>query len=202
MDIQETNNNTRSLHSLANTQGGYFTAKQATELGYKRPNIAYHISAGNFERVGHGLYRVKTIPVHEHDDLIKIYLWSRDRNDKPQGVFSHMTALALLNLSEIIPSTVHLSVPALFQKKAPQNCKLHRTKLEQSDIQEFGEFKITKPIKTLLDCARKGSVPREQILKAIDQAIAQGIVIKSDLLSRAKKHQALTWITTHIKDKE
>jgi predicted transcriptional regulator of viral defense system len=58
----------RKLLSLAQGQGGYFTAKQAAEIGYDYPHLDYHVGAGNFERVGHGVYRLPEIPVSEHDD--------------------------------------------------------------------------------------------------------------------------------------
>ena len=48
----------RSLYSKALEQGGYFTAKQANEAGYDYTHLDYHVAAGNFERVGHGLYKL------------------------------------------------------------------------------------------------------------------------------------------------
>jgi hypothetical protein len=41
--------------NFATRHGGYFTAKQAKEVGYGDPHIEYHESTGSFERVGHGL---------------------------------------------------------------------------------------------------------------------------------------------------
>jgi len=41
----------REISALAAQQGGYFTAKQAEALGYERRRLAYHVDAGNFERV-------------------------------------------------------------------------------------------------------------------------------------------------------
>jgi len=45
----------RALAALAHEQGGYFTAKQAQEVGYGYRHLDYHETAGNFERVGHWL---------------------------------------------------------------------------------------------------------------------------------------------------
>lgn len=74
----------RRLLSRALEQGGYFTAKQAQEAGYDYPHLDYHVSCGNFVRVGHGLYRLPDLPPSEHDDLIRLALWSRNRQDQPQ----------------------------------------------------------------------------------------------------------------------
>ena len=75
----------RELSDLAQTQGGYFTAKQATKAGYGRRHLDYHVKVGNFERVDRGLYRLPTVPPSVHDDLIRLSLWSRGRDDQPQA---------------------------------------------------------------------------------------------------------------------
>ena len=101
----------RMLSDLASTQGGYFTAKQAAGAGYGKRHLDYHVKAGNIERAGHGLYRLPTIPLSEHDDLIRLSLWSRNRHDEPQAVASHESALNVHGLGELLPSLIHLTVP-------------------------------------------------------------------------------------------
>jgi len=92
----------RVLAMLAQTQGGgYFTAKQAASVGYGYRHLDYHEAVGNFERIAHGLYRLPTVPVDEHDDLIRLTFWSRNQKDAPQAVVSHESALALTLESEI-----------------------------------------------------------------------------------------------------
>lgn len=76
-----------ALSDLAHEQGGYFTTKQAIKLGYGYRHLDYHETAGNFERVAHGLYRLPTVPRGEHDTLIRHSLWSRNRKDLPQRWF-------------------------------------------------------------------------------------------------------------------
>ena len=61
-----------ALAALAHEQGGYFTTKQAIQAGYGYKHLDYHETAGNFERVAHGLYRLPTVPPTEHDDLIRL----------------------------------------------------------------------------------------------------------------------------------
>jgi hypothetical protein len=96
MKYRDTHESLKALYALAATQGGYFTAKQAAAAGYDYSHLAYHLEAGNFERASHGLYRLPTIPTGEHDDLIRLSLWSRDRQDEPQAVVSHASALYLV----------------------------------------------------------------------------------------------------------
>jgi predicted transcriptional regulator of viral defense system len=73
-----------ALASLAHEQGGYFTTKQAIGAGYGYRHLDYHQTAGNFERVAHGLYRLPTVPRGEHDGLIQLSLWSRNQKDVPR----------------------------------------------------------------------------------------------------------------------
>ena len=129
MTYRDTRQAYRTLTAVAGDQGGYFTAKQAREAGYDYPHLKYHLSCGNFERVEHGLYRLPDLPVSDHDDMIRLTLWSRDRNDEPQAVVSHQTALALHELSDVIATATHLSVPPGFRKPAPKGVVLHRARL-------------------------------------------------------------------------
>jgi predicted transcriptional regulator of viral defense system len=175
------------LHALARTQGGYFTAKQAASLGYDYPHLSYHAKAGNIERVGHGVYRLVTIPVSEHDDLIRLSLWSRNRADEPESVVSHSTALVLHCLTDMLPKTIHLTVPLRFHKKAPPGCRLHKAELEDRDVEEHDGFWVTSALRTLLDAAGSPDVPQDEIESAARAALERGLVRGSEL-ARAVEH--------------
>ncbi len=180
----------RVLFSLAGEQGGYFTSKQARAAGYDYPHLAYHVSCGNFIRVGHGIYRLPEIPPSENDDLIRLALWSRDRQDQPQAVVSHETALVLHELSELLPTTIHLSVPPRFRKTAPDGCVLHSTLLLQGDVEERPGYRITTPLRTLLDVSR-GDISQEQLTKAVVDAMSRGMVRRSKLVSIVRENASL-----------
>lgn len=171
----------RSLTALALTQGGYFTAKQAEEAGYAFPHLVYHLKAGNFERAGHGLYRIPTLPLSEHDDLVRLSLWSRGRNDQPQAIASHQTALGLYDLGELIPGELHLTVPPSFRKRAPKGCRLHKRKLDAVKSREMSGFRITTPAQTLQDLAGDPSISKEQFDKAVAAAAERGLLRKSQV---------------------
>ncbi len=189
MKYRDTKAALRSLTALAASQGGYFTASQADGKGYAYPHLSYHLSRGNFERAGRGLYRIPTLPLTEHDDLIRLWFWSRGRDDQPQAVFSHKTALALYDLAEFIPTSVHMTVPKSFRKRPPKGCVLHKASLEKRDRREFDVFWATTPRRTLEDLATDPSMPREQFEQAVTDAQRRGLVRKSDtspLLSRSR----------------
>lgn len=170
-----------ALAAVAHEQGGYFTTKQAIQAGYGYRHLDYHETAGNFERVGHGLYRLPTVPPAEHDDLIRITLWSRDQKDVPQAVVSHESALTLHELAELLPNQIHLTVPPKFRKSTPRGCVLHKASLTSEDIEERGGFRVTTPLRTLLDAAA-GNVSQEQLEQAVRQALSRGFVRRAKLL--------------------
>ena len=170
----------RSLARLAQGQGGYFTAKQARSVGYEYPLLVYHVSTGGFERVDHGLYRLSNLPRSEHDDFTRLSLWSRNRDDEPQAVVSHDSALFLHELSELLPSEIHLTVPRGFRKRPPAGCVLHTAQLQDEDLEEREGFRVTTPLRTLLDAAA-GGVSREQLDKAVADAVSRGLVRRTKL---------------------
>ena len=170
----------RTLAALANTQGGYFTARQAAETGYGSAHLKYHLEAGNFDRVGRGLYRIPTLPHAEHDDLLRLWLSSRGHDDRPQAVISHHTALALHELAEFIPTTIHMTVPTSYRKVVPKGCMLHRGLMPVRDAQELSSFRVTKPLRTLEDLATDATFPTEQFERAVVKAVRGGLIGRTE----------------------
>ncbi len=176
----------RALTGVAATQGGYFTAQQAERAGYVYPHLTYHVSRGNFERAGRGLYRIPTIPLSEHDDLIRLTLWSRGRDDVPQAVVSHESALSLHELSDVLPGKVHLTVPRSFRRPPPPECVVHKADLAEAESKAWGAFRVTTPLRTLTDVASEDAVPTEQLERAVRDALERGLVRNSKLRAAAE----------------
>lgn len=177
---RSTTESARTLAALGHEQGGYFTAKQARAAGYDYPHLDYHVAVGNFERVEHGLYRLANVPPTDHDELVRLALWSRNRQDKPQAVVSHDSALALHELSDLLPTLVHLTVPPAFRKSAPKGVILHKATLKPADVEERAGFRVTTPLRTLIDSA-VGGISQEQLEKALADALERGSVRRKKL---------------------
>src|SRR5512139_1302571 len=112
-----------ALYEIASAQEGLFTTAQAGEAGYSPQLLQKHLSARRIQRVRRGVYRLVHFPPGDHEDLAAVWLWS-DR----EGVFSHETALFLHGLSDVLPTRVHLSVPAEWQGRrlrVPPGVALH-----------------------------------------------------------------------------
>lgn len=181
----------RALTEVAVTQGGFFTAKQAENAGYDAQHLSYHLKAGNFERAGHGLYRIPTLPLAEHDDLLRLWLWSRGHDDQPRAVVSHQTALAMHELAEFIPTEIHLTVPSGFRKKPPNGCTLHKGQVDSSETQPFDALPVTTPIRTMHDLACDPSIPAEQFEHAVMVAVERGLILQKQASELIEARRAL-----------
>src|SRR5947207_832146 len=96
------------LHFKAADQHGYFTAKQAQDCGLGRPLLTYHTRSGRFQRIYRGIYRLRDYPTSPHDEVYAACLAVGP--DPDTAVVSHESALDLLDLSDVIPNEVHLTV--------------------------------------------------------------------------------------------
>ncbi len=168
----------RQLAALAAAQSGYFTAKQALGVGYSYQAQKYHADRGNWQRVDRGVFRLPEWPVGQHDDLVRWSLWSRGK-----AVVSHETALAVHDIGDFNPSLVHLTVPPNFRPRAA-GIRLHRAELPAEDVRPYDGFRITTPLRSLLDvAAESGDV--EQLTTAIGDTLRAGIATSRQLLARA-----------------
>src|SRR6201998_1460972 len=129
----------RRLHEIARSQQGFFTTKQAIRAGFAEKTHSYHVHAGNWSREHRGIYRLADFPVPERPDLMLWYLWSQNRQEVPQGTYSHDTALSLHELSDVMLSKLHLTVPKEFRRSSelPKILTLHRAPLDKGDVQEM-----------------------------------------------------------------
>ena len=168
----------RELYRLASGQGGYVSAAQARELGYSYQAQAHHVNVGNWERVDRGLFRLPELPVDRHDDLIRASLWSRGR-----GVISHESAAAVHELAEIDPLRVHLTVPRGFTSTSDAVI-LHRDELPSADIEDGNGFRVTTPLRTLVDLGRSGT-DLDQLGRAITEAVDRHLASLRELRRRA-----------------
>jgi predicted transcriptional regulator of viral defense system len=161
------------LYRVAEAQEGQFTTAQAADAGYSSQLLNKHVKAGRFIRLVRGVYRLVHFPAGEHEDLVTIWLWS-----ERQGVFSHGTALMLHSLSDAMPATMHLTLPEEWRRRRLR-IKHPRLALHYADLQPWerawsGSVPITKPARTVNDCAR-AFVAVDHIEQATRQGLMRGL---------------------------
>ena len=169
----------RRLFETAASQGGYFTAAQAKEMGYSYQAQAHHVSAGNWLRVDRGLFRLAEWVPGLHDELARWTLWSRGR-----GVVSHETALSVHGIGELESDRVHLTVPPGFTMRH-KAVALHVAELAKTDTIPMGGFTVTTPARTIIDVA--ASTDQDQLARLIDDARHAGLVTTRSLRTRAEQ---------------
>jgi len=173
----------RELSRLAQTQGGFFTAKQAARLGYTGSKRNYHVRAGNWVREHRGIFRLTLFPEPERSDLVLWWLWSRDRSDEPRGVFSHQTALSLHELTDLMPARIDLTVPKGFRRGAPipKVLRLHYAEVPSSDREVLDGVPVTKALRTILDLWGEGKAPKPLLISAFREALRRGLITRSEV---------------------
>ncbi len=168
----------RRLFQIAEEQQGFFTTKQAKAAGFAENTHPYHVQAGNWIREYRGIYRLALFPMADRPDLVLWALWSRNRDEEIEGVYSHDTALSLHDLSDLNPAKLHMTVPADFRRSSeiPGILALHYADLPGSDIQAAQGFRVTRPLRTILDVIEAGTVERNFIRQALRQAVDRGLI--------------------------
>ena len=185
------------LFAVAEAQGGFFTAKQAETAGFDRTNHSYHVRSGKWTREYRGIYRLKQYPLPEDSDLVLWSLWSRGRNDVPQGVYSHETALRIFDLSDNMPAKLHMTVPAKFRRgtEIPTILVLHHADLAPTDVEEREGFRVTRPMRTILDLVAAEGLSSDLLKQAFDEARNRGLITAKETQS----DKLPAWLTSEKK---
>jgi predicted transcriptional regulator of viral defense system len=171
------------LEAEAYQQGGYFNAAQARAHTISRQLLEHHIHRGRFERVRRGLYRIQGYPTAEHDDMREAWMTVAATG----ALLSHESALALLDLSDNIPDTVHLLVGRKHRglRRAP-GVVLHTHPDDEAIPTVWRDgLPLTAPARTLLDV--QSHLQPEQFSMAITQGLRRGLLTTGQLREEAAR---------------
>jgi predicted transcriptional regulator of viral defense system len=182
----------RRLFEIAEQQQGFFTTKQAKSAGFAENTHPYHVQVGNWIREHRGIYRLALFPSADRPDLVLWALWSRNRNEEVEGAYSHHTALSIYDLSDLNPSRLHMTVPIHFRRNSeiPGILVLHYADLLESDITAAQGFKLTRPLRTILDLIEAGTVERRFIRQALRQALDRGLITRQQIRNNRMNERA------------
>ena len=166
-----------SLYEQALPQGGYFRGAHAAAAGVSKQLIHKHVLSGRIAHVLRGVYRLANFPSGDQDDLIALWLWSDE-----VGVFSHETALGLYQLSDVLPSRVHMTVPRPWARRAavPPVLVLHHANVPEGDRTWLGHVPVTTIGRTLRDAVDAGMDP-DLIAQAVAEGTARKLLKRTDV---------------------
>ena len=184
--------NESKLFRVAEEQQGYFTTKQAVACGYVDQNHRHHVLVGAWIREHRGIFRLAHFPASPEGQYVLWSLWSRNRQEVPQGVFSHQTALSIHELSDVMPAKLHMTVPPGFRRNPalPKVLALHRAILPASDVEQRQGYRVTHPLRAIADLLKDGSESRDRLRQALTQALSRGLITRAQLRSHPE-HKAL-----------
>lgn len=172
-----------TIFEIAEDQHGYFTTKQAVGAGVDARSVVMMARRGSIERLHQGVYRVRRFPENPFGQYMEATMWPQGA----EGIISHDSALLLFEMSDVNPSTVHITVPHQFRirRAVPQFLTVYHSDLEVAEITRVENIPVTTPGRTVEDCIRS-HVSRALLLQAVSDGVAQGRVTKSEA-SRLRK---------------
>ena len=168
------------LYDIAEGQAGYFTTAQAEACGFSRERLSNSVKSGKFMRVAQGVYRLTHYPGSKHEDLFIAWLMTG-----PNSVISHESALALYELSDLLPDAVHVTVPRGASRRR-QTIRLHTNQLVSDEITTRNGLPVTTVARTLADVSNRG-LATELVRQAVQESLQRGLVSQADIQNQAKR---------------
>jgi predicted transcriptional regulator of viral defense system len=174
------------LYALAEPQGGYFTAQQAIKAGVARSTLTYHArEGGSLQRAGRAVYRLRRFPGSPHEHVVPIWLGL----SRADAVVSNVSALELLELTDLIADEVHVTMPRSKRGTTiPVGVRAHFTDrpISGRDRRHVLGVPVTGVERTIADVVRDGGWT-EQVDLAVRQALRRGMTTVPRLTERLPK---------------
>jgi predicted transcriptional regulator of viral defense system len=178
---------------------GVFTAADATRHGISRSLLRRYVQNGTLLRnvFDRGVYRFDT-PA-ENESIIDAALMAG-----PEAVASHVTALRLHNLTDLLPDADEFTLPrSRRSRRPPAPLKFHFTSAPLLDAETTSVLgvRVTTPARSLADVTR--STGRlDQVERGIAEAIERGLATRVELLAAIERsnltREQRTWFLNAV----
>jgi predicted transcriptional regulator of viral defense system len=156
--------------ALAVENQGYVTAGEARAAGLDPVVLRKLAATGRLERTAQGVYRVPMLAAGEYAAFAEAIAWSQGR-----GVISHESALDLLELCDVNPSVIHLTVPPTYtpRRRGGELYRVWRRKIDAKTIVHHDGIAVIGAGPSILDCLAYGTDPA-LLLQACTTAEREG----------------------------
>lgn len=149
-----------------------------------------------------GIYRLRRYPQSDDGQLVLWSLWSRDREGEPEGVYSHLTALRIKDLSDANPSRLHMTVPPGFRRNSEVSSilVLHKAKLAPGEIIRERGYAVTTPIRALVDLATSGEADCDIVKQALSEGQSRGFITRKQITAASARGDLPSWLRRLLED--
>ncbi|MFD4292239.1 hypothetical protein ACFWPA_06770 [Rhodococcus sp. NPDC058505] len=161
------------LRERAGAQDGYFTPAQARACGYSAEEMADAVVAGVWSQPDPGVFRLMPWRSGDLDDVARCCV----RLDG--AVVSHQSAAELHGLGHLHPSFLHVTAADDGHPRL-ERVAVHHSELALGDTEHTGAFRITTPLRTVLDLA-DGGVSQWVLDEVVGDALAIGRLDRDEL---------------------
>ena len=148
--------------AIAAQQHGLISARQAAGAGLSRSQIRHRTTAGRWEAMARGIYRIRGAPITRMQPAMAAVL------ARPDGAVSFLSAAELAGLSITGPPLPWLTVPAASSARASV-ARIHRTDLPADQITTILGIRTTVGARTLVDCS--AVLGPRRLARLVDEAM-------------------------------
>jgi predicted transcriptional regulator of viral defense system len=174
------------LVEIAAEQHGLLRVADAASVGVASAVVRRLAHEGRLERVSHGVYRVVALPTDRLTPYLEASLWANGL-----GVISHASAIEMLELADVAPRRIHITVPAAYnpRKVGGAHYRVHRLELEQAEVTTHEGVPVVDAAVAIGQSIDDGEDP-EQLRLAVRTAGDRGLLTRSEtsgLLARLRR---------------
>jgi predicted transcriptional regulator of viral defense system len=162
----------KRLWEIAMDQHGYVTTGDARDAGVTPHALKLLAHRDVVRREGYGVYRFNRFPASAADDYQQAVLWTGE----PGAVLSHETALDVLDLCDVNPTRVHVTVPRTtrIRRQGGEQVSLHREDLGADSVGWWEGIRCVTESTAIAEVITARSTPVHLIRQAIDTARSRG----------------------------
>jgi predicted transcriptional regulator of viral defense system len=170
------------LYEIAESQAGYFTAAQARKVSFSWERLSINVKTGKFLRVAQGVYRLVHFPSSPFEDYFVMWL-----KTGANAVISHESALAVYDLSDVLPGEIHIIVPRTASRRR-KGMHMHTNRLRPGEVTTREGLPVTTVARTIADAAAS-HLAEDQVRQAVREALVRGLTTPEELLIQARQQK-------------
>jgi hypothetical protein len=163
------------VNSIAASQAGILTRRQALDAGMTEEMIKQRVSSGRWYRMKPGLYAVAGSPPHPHGLLVAATAALR-------AVVSHESAAELLDLPAVPRGRLVVTVPFRKTHRFPGVTVHQSTDLDPVDVVMIDDLPSTNTTRTIIDLA--AVLGARRLERVIDHCLSSRELTYEELESR------------------